>query len=334
MKTEVTNNSQGPILSVEGLTVCFTGDTGKRTVTDGITFAVRQGETLGIVGESGCGKSVTSLAVMGLLPKNGRAEQGKILFRGADLLMMSEKELDEIRGADLTMVFQDALAALNPVFTVGNQLVEVIRKHREKDRKKARAIAERILAEVGLPDPAQVLKKYPGELSGGQRQRVMIGMALACGPKLLIADEPTTALDVTIQAQIMDLIGRVAAEEDMSMILITHDIGLVAQTADRVLVMYAGQIIEEAPVRELFHHPLHPYTQGLLASAPGLLDAQERRLASIPGMVPEDYSDMTGCRFFDRCPKKCRQCHGAQERREVTPGHFVRCLRAEEADHE
>ena len=257
-----------PVLDVKDLRIRFHSDFGDRIVTDDVSFQVREGETLGIVGESGCGKSVTSLAVMGLLPRNGTVDKGSAMFEGKDLLSLPAKELDRIRGKDITMIFQDALASLNPVLTAGWQVTESIRRHVEPDRAKARAMALKLFEQVQIHDPEAVMKKFPHELSGGLRQRVMIAMALSCGPKLLIADEPTTALDVTIQAQIMQTIRQVKQQMNMSMILITHDIGLVAQMADRILVMYAGQFIEEADVYELFAHPLHPYTRALWEALP------------------------------------------------------------------
>ncbi len=316
------------ILDVQDLRVVFQTDFGKRTVTDDISFHVDRNEMLGVVGESGCGKSVTSMAVMGLLPKNGNAEKGRIIFEGRDLLKLKPRELDQIRGKDLTMVFQDALAGLNPVFTVGNQLTEQIRAHEHISRAEAEKRGTEILGRMGIPDPAQAMKKYPHEMSGGMRQRVMIAMALACGPELMIADEPTTALDVTIQAQIMQVIRKARQELHMSVLLITHDIGLVAQNADRVMVMYAGQIIEEAPVRALFSRPMHPYTQALLAAAPGIDDSEDRRLASIRGTVPQQYDEIRGCRFRDRCPYATEACGEPQAFRELDAQHFVRCWRA------
>ena len=322
------------VLEVKNLKIAFHSDFGDRVVTDGISFDVRRGETLGIVGESGCGKSVTSLAVMGLLAANGSVEEGGILFEGQDLVCMSEKNLDEIRGRRMAMIYQDSLASLNPVFTVGNQLAEPLRVHLKMDKKSARARAEQLLEKVGLPDAGDVMRKYPHELSGGQRQRVMIAMALSCGPELLIADEPTTALDVTIQAQIMRLLKSIREEMDMSMILITHDIGLIAQMADRVLVMYAGQFVEEALVRELFADPRHPYTRALLASAPGIHDAEGRRLVSIRGSVPENYMEITGCRFADRCDSRCGGCDLPQDMVDTGGGHMVRCRYASAAGKE
>lgn len=318
------------ILDVQELRVVFETDYGKRIITDNISLHIDDDEVLGIVGESGCGKSVTSLAIMGLLPRNGHAEHGRILYAGQDLLAMRPAALDKIRGKDLTMVFQDALAGLNPVYTIGNQLSEEIRVHLHVSRKEARDRSIEILGRMGIPDPVNAMRRYPHELSGGMRQRVMIAMALACGPRMMIADEPTTALDVTIQAQIMQEIRRARQEMHMAVLLITHDIGLVAQNADRVIVMYAGQIIEEAPVRDLYAHPLHPYTRALLAAAPGIDDGEDRRLESIRGAVPQQYDEITGCRFYERCPYACEACRAPQTLRTLDGGHQVRCDRAEE----
>lgn len=313
------------LLEVSGLKVEFKSDFGKRTVTDDVALYVNSGETLGIVGESGCGKSVTVHSILGLLPSNAKILTGEALFDGTDLCKLSEKELDRIRGRDIGMIFQDALTALNPVFTVGSQIVEQIRAHLKLGKKEAENKALGLLEEVGIADPRGAMKKYPHELSGGQRQRVMIAMALSCNPRLLIADEPTTALDVTIQAQIMDLIGRLMKRSSMAMILITHDIGLIAQIADRVAVMYAGQIIEEAGVHELFKNPMHPYTKALLNSAPSIDDEEGRVLEAIKGSVPEDYTDMTGCRFAGRCSCVHEGCEARQSYEEKNDEHFVRC---------
>lgn len=317
------------LLSVENLKIGFHSDSGNHTYTDGISFHIDQGEILGIVGESGCGKSITSLSIMGLLGRNGEITEGKVILDGQDLLTLTEKELDDIRGNEVSMIFQDALASLNPVFTIGNQLTEAIRKHQNLDKKEAKEEAIRALERAGLPEPEAVMKKYPHTLSGGMRQRVMIAMALSCNPKLLIADEPTTALDVTIQAQIMKMIRGIRKEYHMAVILITHDIGLVAEMADRVIVMYAGQMIEEADVFTLFKNPLHPYTQALLASAPSIMDDPERKLASIRGIVPDNYMDITGCRFYDRCPYATERCKEKQKRSEVEKNHFVMCQKVE-----
>lgn len=316
-----------PLLQVDNLRIRFHSDFGDRIVTDNISFHVNEGETLGIVGESGCGKSVTNLAIMGLLSRNGTVESGSAVMNGQDLLKLSKNDLDKVRGKDIAMVFQDALASLDPVFSVGKQIEEQIHKHLRKSHQEAQQMILEDLHQVGIPDPRQTMKKYPSELSGGMRQRIMIAMALSCGPKLLIADEPTTALDVTIQAQIMQLIRVLAAKRHMSVILITHDIGVVAQNADRVMVMYAGQFVEEAPVRELFRNPLHPYTRALLSATPSLEDESGRKLVPIPGTVPEDYTFLTGCRFAGRCARKTDACEAQQEWREVLYSHYVRCCR-------
>ena len=301
------------------------------TSVDGISFFVDAGEILCLVGESGCGKSVTSLSLMGLLGRGGRVSAGEALFEGQDLLAMKEEELDRLRGDRISMVFQDPLTSLNPVFTIGRQIGESIRVHMGLGRAEADERALVLLNKVGMPDAKAAMKKYPHMLSGGQRQRVMIAMALACNPRLLIADEPTTALDVTIQAQIMELIRQLQKELNMSVILITHDIGLVAQMADRVMVMYAGQIVEQAPVLELFDHPAHPYTQALLRSVPSVprvgkgKKEGQKRLESISGVVPEHYDRIAGCRFADRCPYCEERCLNPQEERRAGEGHLVRC---------
>lgn len=315
------------LLEVNGLTTTFKGDYGKNISVDHIHFYVDKGETVCIVGESGCGKSVTSLSIMGLLARDGKVTDGAVLFDGQNLFEMTEKELDEVRGNQMTMIFQDPLTSLNPVFTIGNQITESIRAHMKLSKPEAERRAEALLTRVGMPDAKRTMKKFPHTLSGGMRQRAMIAMALSCNPKLLIADEPTTALDVTIQAQIMKLLKELQRENGMSVILITHDIGLVAHMADRVLVMYAGQLIEEAPVTELFNNPRHPYTQALLASVPTIRDDADRQLISIPGIVPENYDDIVGCRFAKRCQYYHKECDKKQENYEVAPGHMVRCTR-------
>ena len=318
------------ILEVENLRTSFATDAGSVQSVRGITFHVGKGESLGIVGESGCGKSVTSLSIMGLLGRGGSVTSGRVLFEGKNLLAMTEKELDQIRGDRLTMIFQDPLTSLNPVFTIGNQMTESIRAHMGLGKDEARERALSLLKKVGLPDTLSVMKKYPHLLSGGMRQRVMIAMALSCNPSLLIADEPTTALDVTIQAQIMDLILELKEEMGMAVLLITHDMGLVAQMADRVLVMYAGQLIEQARVLELFDHPAHPYTRALLRSVPGIRDEEDRRLESIEGIVPEHYDRIRGCRFARRCPFRTEICMKPQQEMSVGDSHIVRCCRAKE----
>lgn len=314
------------LLEVKNLTTTFMGDYGKTISVDHVSFHVDEGEIVCIVGESGCGKSVTSLSVMGLLGRGGTVSGGEVSFEGSNLLAMSEKELDQVRGNRMTMIFQDPLTSLNPVFTVGNQITESIRTHLNLPRKEAAERAIALLQRVGMPDAANTMKKYPHTLSGGMRQRAMIAMALSCHPKLLIADEPTTALDVTIQAQIMRLIKELQQENGMSVILITHDIGLVAHMADRVLVMYAGQIIEEAAVKELFLNPRHPYTRALLDTVPTIRDGEERKLTAIPGMVPESYDGLPGCRFADRCIYCRPECDKPQEDYEFGPEHRAKCI--------
>lgn len=314
------------LLEVKGLTTAFTGDYGKNISVDHIHFHVDEGEVVCIVGESGCGKSVTSLSIMGLLGRGGAVSDGSVLFDGKNLLSMKEKELDQLRGNEITMIFQDPLTSLNPVFTVGSQITESIRTHMHLPKKEAAARAEKLLTKVGMPDARGTMKKYPHTLSGGMRQRVMIAMALSCNPRLLIADEPTTALDVTIQAQIMELLAKLQKETGMSMILITHDIGLVANMADRVLVMYAGQIIEEALVQELFENPVHPYTRALLDTVPTIRDDENRRLIAIPGIVPESYDEIKGCRFADRCRYRKPECSNPQEDYEFGVHHWAKCI--------
>ena len=328
------------ILEVKELGIEFSEDKKKQVRAEGISFCVDEGETVCLVGESGCGKSITSLAIMGLLGKGGRVCGGEILFRGQNLLTLSRRELDQIRGKDLSMIFQDPLSSLNPVFTIGRQVRESLTSHQKLDKAEAEKRGIELLERVGLRDARAVMKKYPYQLSGGMRQRVMIAMALAVGPGLLIADEPTTALDVTIQAQIIRLLKKLKEEEESALLLITHDMGVVAQMADRVLVMYAGQIVEEAPVRELFANPRHPYTKALLAAAPSVRNPRQGRLASIEGVVPEDYGTLTGCRFRSRCPFQTEECGDSQElcvigegeERPETAVHRVRCRRAKEVD--
>lgn len=313
------------LLEVKGLKTVFQGDAGKTVPVDQVSFSVDEGEVVCIVGESGCGKSVTSLSIMGLLGKGGAVTDGSVLFADKELIGVSEKELDKIRGNEIAMIFQDPLTSLNPVFTIGWQIVENIRAHSGFSKAEAKQKAEELLQRVGMPDAKNAMRKFPHMLSGGMRQRVMIAMALSCSPKLLIADEPTTALDVTIQAQIMELLKELSRENKMSVILITHDIGLVAQMADRVLVMYAGQIVEEAPVRELFQSPKHPYTKALLATVPTIMDESDRKLFAIPGIVPEKYHEIAGCRFRERCSYCEEKCKNMQKNVEFSPGHFAKC---------
>ncbi|WP_294487536.1 ABC transporter ATP-binding protein [Anaerosporobacter sp.] len=314
-----------PLLQVKDLEVAFEKEHEELVFVDKVNFHVDEGEILCIVGESGCGKSVTALSIMGLLGQQGRVKSGEVLFNGRDLLKLKEKELDQIRGNEIAMVFQDVMNCLNPSFTVGNQMAEAIRIHLGYDKKKTKEHAIQLLEKVGLPDAKAVMKKYPHMLSGGMRQRVMIAMALICRPKLLIADEPTTALDVTIQLQIMKLLLELRDEYHMSILLITHDIGVVAEEADRVVVMYAGQCVEETDVNSLFKKPAHPYTEALLQSVPTIYGDPTRKLKSIPGTVPENYQELEGCRFADRCSYATKECYTKQEYHEVEPGHLVRC---------
>ncbi|HYJ78392.1 MAG TPA: ABC transporter ATP-binding protein [Longimicrobiaceae bacterium] len=302
------NGGSGPILQVENLRTWFTTDAGQARAVDGVSFHVNAGETLGIVGESGSGKSVTALSVMRLIPQPpGKIQPGsRILFRGdrgevEDLAAVPEGRMREIRGNDIAMIFQEPMTSLNPVFTVGDQIGESLRLHQGMNKRQARERAIDMLKLVGIPIPRQRVDEYPHQLSGGMRQRVMIAMALACDPKLLIADEPTTALDVTIQAQILELLNRLQQELGMSIVLITHDLGVVAETCDRVIVMYAGQVFEEGPVDDVFHDPQNPYTEGLLRSMPRLGESVQR-LAVIPGVVPSPTAWPVGCRFHERCP--------------------------------
>jgi len=302
-----------PLLEVRGLKTRFSLEEGPVLAVDDVSFSLPPGGTLGVVGESGCGKSVTALSIMRLVPDPpGRVVAGEIRFKGRDLLALPEQEMRRIRGNQISMVFQEPMTSLNPVYTVGEQIGEAVRLHQRLDRKQARARAVEMLRQVGIPAPEQRVDAYPHQLSGGMRQRVMIAMALACNPELVIADEPTTALDVTIQAQILDLLKRLQAERGMAVMLITHDLGVVAESCDAVVVMYAGRVVEQAPVRALFRQPAHPYTAGLLRSIPSFQDVQGgaagARLKTIPGMVPSLRSLPVGCRFRDRCERALEVC--------------------------
>ncbi len=297
-----------PVLSVRNLRTWFRGGDAPARAVDGVSFDVLPGETLGVVGESGCGKSVTALSILQLIRPPGRIEPGsEIRFDGRDLLAMSERELRGIRGDRIAMIFQEPMTALNPVLTVGEQIAEVPRVHAGLGRRAARARAVEMLEVVGIPDPARRAGEYPHQLSGGMRQRVMIAMALVMNPAVVIADEPTTALDVTIQAQILELLAEMQARRGTAIILITHDLGVVAEVARRVVVMYAGEVVEEASVDALFAAPQHPYTEGLLAAVPRLGERRER-LATIPGTVPPATAWPTGCRFRERCPYAWERC--------------------------
>ncbi|GGG64911.1 ABC transporter ATP-binding protein [Paenibacillus radicis (ex Gao et al. 2016)] len=300
------------LLEVEGLKTEFKRDGGNVMAVAGLDFHINSGEVLGLVGESGCGKSVTSLSIMRLLKGTpGRNAGGSVKFKGKDLLRLSDKEMRSVRGKDLAMIFQEPMTSLNPVLRIGKQLEEPIRLHLGYNKSKAREHAIHMLQLVGIPRAEGVMNDYPHQLSGGMRQRVMIAMAMSCHPQLLIADEPTTALDVTIQAQILDLMKRLKEERSMGMLLITHDLGVVAEMCDRVVVMYAGRVVEEAPVKELFENPQHPYTQGLIRSVPKLRQ-KVRRLESIPGNVPDLSRMPAGCKFAPRCPHVMPQCLTAE----------------------
>lgn len=297
-----------PLLEISHLQTAFQTDQGEVVSIDDVSFRLNPGETIGIVGESGCGKSVTSLSIMKLLSQRGRIRQGSILFGGEDLVQAGEDRMRAIRGNEISMIFQEPMTSLNPVFTIGHQLIEAIRLHMKMSKSDARAYAVEMLKKVGIPRAEAVIDEYPHSLSGGMRQRVMIAMALSCRPKLLIADEPTTALDVTIQAQILELMKRLREESGTAIMLITHDLGVMAEMADRVIVMYAGQVVEEADVYTLFDNPKHPYTQGLMQSIPHLDAEDGERLASIPGTVPSLHQMPKGCRFHTRCPFSKERC--------------------------
>jgi peptide/nickel transport system ATP-binding protein len=318
-----------PLIEIQNLRVVFHGDEGRTThAVDTVDLAVAQGATLGLVGESGCGKSVTSLAVMGLLPKQSAEVTGSIQFDGFDLLNVSDRTLRDLRGNRLAMIFQEPMTSLNPSFTIGDQIMESVLRHRGGSRTSARKRAIELLRRVHIPSPERRVDDYPHKLSGGMRQRVMIAMALACDPRLLIADEPTTALDVTLQAQILDLMRELKAESGAAIILITHDLGVVAEVCDEVAVMYAGEVVERAGVDELFAGPQHPYTVGLLGSIPRL-DRRTSHLATIEGMVPNMTALPHGCRFMARCPFAEAACAAAPPPlAEVSPGHWSRCIRA------
>jgi oligopeptide/dipeptide ABC transporter ATP-binding protein len=321
------------LLRVTDLVTSFRTDEGVLRAVDEASFEIDAGTTVGIVGESGCGKSVTALSIMRLLPEPaGNVEHGKIELDGEDLLRFTERKMQDVRGNKVSMIFQEPMTSLNPVYTVGAQIVEAIRMHQKKSRGEAREHAIEMLKLVGIPSPESNYGSYPHQLSGGMRQRVMIAMALACKPKLLIADEPTTALDVTIQAQILELLKKLQEQLGMAVLLITHDLGVVAEYAKDVVVMYAGRVVERAPVKEIFAQPRHPYTKGLLGSIPVPKKGGERkRLPTIEGMVPDLRALPKGCRFADRCSMVIDDCRKAEpELVEIDPGHFARCIRAKE----
>ena len=314
------------VLQVRDLRTEFTTDDGNFPAVDGVSFAVEAGKTLAIVGESGCGKSVTALSIMGLVPDPpGRVTGGSIRFEGRELVGAPERELLDLRGNGMAMIFQEPMTSLNPAFTIGDQIVEGLLRHRPLSRAQAQARAIEVLRQVRIPAPEQRFHEYPHKLSGGMRQRAMIAMALACEPRLLIADEPTTALDVTIQAQIISLMRTLQAETGTAVILITHDLGVVAEVADEVAVMYSGKVVERAPARAIFEEPQHPYTVGLLGSIPRL-DEQRQRLASIEGQVPNPLRRPDGCHFAERCPFAIAKCHvEVPPLLEVGPAHLSAC---------
>jgi oligopeptide/dipeptide ABC transporter ATP-binding protein len=328
------------LLSIENLSVVFTNYQGTSSVLNHVSLTVDRGEILGLVGESGCGKSVTARSILRLIPDPpGRITGDAIRFAGEDLLTVSKKRMGRIRGREISMIFQEPMNSLNPVFSVGNQMREVVRRHRGLGRREADALCIGMLQQVQMPDPAEVMKKYPHELSGGMRQRVMIAMELVCDPQLLIADEPTTALDVTVQGQVLAILTDLSRQRNIAVLLITHDMGVVAQVCDRVAVMYAGQVVELAAVEELFANPLHPYTQGLIAAIPDM-DPPEgespegngtRLLYSIPGTVPTLIAPPPGCRFHPRCQADGPACdRDVPELCWVTPGHAVACHKQKE----
>jgi peptide/nickel transport system ATP-binding protein len=307
------SDSKPALLSVRNLSVEFSTEQGTVRAVDGVSFDVYPNETIGLVGESGCGKTVTGLSILGLIPSPpGRIVEGVIEFNGEDLAAMAEKQMREIRGRDIAMIFQEPMTALNPVFTVGNQMIDVLTCHRKLTRRQARAAAIEMLDKVGIPVPEKRIEEYPHQLSGGMRQRVMIAMALSCDPKLLIADEPTTALDVTTQAQVLEQINRLQDEFQMSVILITHDLGVVAETCRRAVVMYCGRIVESAPIGQLFDTPRHPYTAGLLNSIPKIREKKLDELPIIPGRVPDLLYLPSGCRFADRCDRVQQACRESE----------------------
>ena len=320
---------QRPLLQIRGLRTHFFTESGVAKAVDGVDLDIMPGEVLGLVGESGSGKSVTALSILRLIPDPpGRIVDGEIRFNGRNLLDLSWEDVRKVRGREISMIFQEPMTSLNPVFTIGRQVMEIILVHRpEVQQDEARAHAIRMLTEVGIPDAATRMDQYPHELSGGMRQRVMIAIALALNPALLIADEPTTALDVTIQAQILDLMLEMKGRHEAgAILLITHNLAVVAETCDRVAVMYGGKIQEIAPVRDLFHNPLHPYTQGLLASLPRIDGAPARRLTTIPGAVPDIHRLPPGCKFSTRCPERFEPCHDIEPPlTQAAPGHWVRC---------
>jgi len=316
------------LLNIQGLATHFFTRAGVIRAVDDLSLRLQKDRVLGLVGESGCGKTVTALSILNLVPYPGKIVSGKIFFEGRDLLALSSDEMREIRGARIAMIFQEPMTALNPVFTVGNQISEVLTAHQAVSQKEALDAAVELLRSVGIPSPEKRADEYPHQLSGGMRQRVMIAMAIACKPSLILADEPTTALDVTIQAHILELLSTIQAEMGMAMILVTHDLGLIAERANDVAVMYAGRIVEQAGTKELFTNPQHPYTRGLMASVPRPGEEGRKRLRTIAGSVPQLYDLPKGCTFSPRCDSKTGKCESEPALVKVKEGHLVRCWEA------
>ena len=317
-----------PLLEIRDLRTSFMTEAGEARAVDGVSFTVGAGRLMGLVGESGSGKTVTALSIMRLLPESARVRGGEILFEGQNLLALPEERMRRIRGAGIAMIFQEPMTSLNPVFTVGSQIGEAIRLHQNKSRAEARAQSIEMLRLVKIADPERRIDDYPHQLSGGMRQRVMIAMALSCNPKLLIADEPTTALDVTIQAQILDLIAELRERLGLSVLLVTHDLGIVAQYADDVTILYAARVMERAPARQLFEGPLNPYTRALLQSIPGSGATRHRRLKAIPGSIPSPLHAPSGCRFHPRCEMAVADCARIEPPlEEKRPNQYVSCIR-------
>ena len=320
------------LLDVRALRTSFSTPQGEARAVDGVSFSIDAGRTLGLVGESGCGKTMTALSILRLTPPAARIVGGSIVFDGRDLLTLSAAEMRRIRGNAIAMIFQEPMSSLNPVFTVGNQIAEAVRLHQGLNRRSAHDKAIEMLKLVDIPEAERRVDEYPHQLSGGMRQRVMIAMALSCHPRVLIADEPTTALDVTIQAQILDLLAGLQRRLGMAMILVTHDLGIVAERADDVAIMYAGRIVERAPVAAIFSSPRHPYTRGLLRSIPKVGADRARRLEAIPGVVPDLLQLPSGCHFRDRCGRAISRCTAIDPSLdELRPGHWAACVRASEA---
>jgi len=316
------------LLEVKSLRTSFFTEDGEVRAVDGVSFSVEPGKLMGLVGESGSGKTVSVLSIMRLLPESARIVGGQILFEGRDLTRLSEAEMRQVRGARIAMIFQEPMTSLNPVFTIGSQIAEAIRLHQKVSRSEARERTIEALRMVGIADPERRVDDYPHQLSGGMRQRVMIAMALSCNPRVLIADEPTTALDVTIQAQILDLIRELQSRLGLAVILVTHDLGIVAEYADDVTILYAARVMEQAPSAELFRHPMNPYTKGLLESIPGVDGARRRRLQAIPGTIPSALRPPPGCRFHPRCPIAIARCAEVEPPlEEKAPNHYVACIR-------